>query len=83
MMEMTQEEKNSGRENKHCYLEAYISGTNKKYWDSGCKIFFTLTRCEQTFHKCWQDNKLTGIPTNINLRNEHTVACSGNYWISA
>jgi len=54
MVEMTQEEKHSGRENKHCYrhcyLKAYISGANKKYWDSGCKIFFTLTRCEQTQH---------------------------------
>ena len=52
MVEMPQEEKNSGRENKHhyrhCYIEAEISWANKKYWDSGCKIFFTLTRCEQT-----------------------------------
>jgi len=54
MMEMPQNETNSGRENKHwyrhCYLEAEKSGANKKYWDSGHKIFFTLTRCEQTKH---------------------------------
>jgi len=52
MMEMPVEEKNSGRERRHCYLEVKVpegSTGVSGYWTLDC---FTWTDSNLTFQKC-------------------------------
>ena len=72
MEEMPVEEKNSGRESRHCYLEVKVPERIQEYWDNGLLMFYvhkTWTYSGLTFHKCWQEGEVVGIHTHVNSGN--------------
>jgi len=90
MEEMSVEERNSGRESRHCYLEVKVpEGSAEVYRDNGPLVFYkhkTWTDSNLMFRKCWQEDEVMVIPTQKlkKLENHlkiHTHVNLGNRFI--
>jgi len=70
--EMLVKEENSGRDSRYCCLEVKISKKIKKYQDNGHSVFYTYetwTDSNLTFCKCWPNDEVMDIHTNVNSGN--------------